>query len=367
MPVGFKNATDGDVQVAAEACLAAAGAHTYLGITRGRHDRDRQQPGQPGLPRRPARRPERPELHRHAVASALETFQASGLPRRVMIDASHGNSGKNHRRQEAVAIAVAGQVAAGERGIAGVMLESNLVAGRQEPGPRPSLVYGQSVTDPCMGWSATVSVLETLAAAVRTRRTLAGVLPVNDVDAIIGWLLEAPRGRLPGRGLRGHRAALRHLRHRGHCRHALARLRGADQRRAAATAGTRRGGRVRAARNALRGQCARRGGYRRPAPPRVPDTALQALGTDADGTALGDDGVPLGRALAGLGVRREPLEVLATPGQLDAAGREQVVWSAARLWLDAPVALVTECFYKEFLDAYPGPWALPCPGPRTAP
>jgi hypothetical protein len=100
-------------------------------------------------------------------------------------------------------------------------------------------------------------------------------------------------------------------------------------------------------------------------PCRIPNTALHILGTDSDTTTLG--GVPLARALAGLGVRREPLEVLATRGQVDAAGREQVVWSAARLWLDAPIALVTECFFKEFLDAFPGPWALPCPGPWTAP
>ena len=116
-----------------------------------------------------------PNYAPQAVASALDTVQATGVPRLVVVDASHGNSGKSHRRQEAVAIAIAGQVAAGELGIAGVMLESNLVAGRQEPGRRSSLVSGQSVTDPCMDWTATVSVLESLAAAVRTRRTLAGV------------------------------------------------------------------------------------------------------------------------------------------------------------------------------------------------
>lgn len=97
-------------------------------------------------------------------------------------------------------------------------------------------------------------------------------------------------------------------------------------------------------------------------PRRIPGTALRALGTDASGASLGDRGMPLGRALAGLGVRREPLGARATPGQRDAAGREQVLWSAARLWLDYPVALVTECFYQEFLDAYPGPWTMPLPG-----
>ena len=60
------------------------------------------------------------------------------------------------------------------------------------------------------------------------------------------------------------------------------------------------------------------------------------------------------------------LEALATPGQRDAFGREQVIWSAARLWLDRPIAMVTECFYREFLDAYPGPWTVPFPGARIA-
>jgi 3-deoxy-7-phosphoheptulonate synthase len=176
MPVGFKNAADGDVQVAAEACRAAAGAHTYLGINEAGMIGIVSSPGNPHchVVLRGGR--SGPNYAPHAVAGALDTIQAAGLPRLVLVDASHGNSGKSHRRQEAVAVSIAGQVAAGELGIAGVMLESNLVAGRQEPGPRPGLVYGQSVTDPCMDWAATVSVLETLAAAVRTRRTLSGVL-----------------------------------------------------------------------------------------------------------------------------------------------------------------------------------------------
>ena len=175
MPVGFKNASDGDVRVAAEACRAAAGAHTYLGIDKSGMIGIVSSPGNPHchVVLRGGR--SGPNYAPQAVAAALDAVQAAGLPRLVLIDASHGNSGKNHRRQEAVAVAIAGQVAAGELGIAGVMLESNLVAGRQEPGRRSSLVYGQSVTDPCMDWAATVSVLETLASAVRTRRALAGV------------------------------------------------------------------------------------------------------------------------------------------------------------------------------------------------
>jgi 3-deoxy-7-phosphoheptulonate synthase len=174
MPVGFKNSTDGNVAVAAEACLAAASGHTYLGVTQSGTVGQVTSQGNPDchVVLRGGR--SGPNYSGDAVAKALQTITDLGLRRRVMVDAAHGNSGKNPRRQEAVVDAVAGQVAAGQRGIAGVMLESFLMTGRQEPGRRPSLVYGQSVTDPCMGWPATVSALETLAAAVRTRRTLTG-------------------------------------------------------------------------------------------------------------------------------------------------------------------------------------------------
>jgi hypothetical protein len=103
-------------------------------------------------------------------------------------------------------------------------------------------------------------------------------------------------------------------------------------------------------------------------PWRLPASTRRELGIPAPGEpAPPRSDVPLGKALAGLGVRREPLEALATPGQRDAAGREQVLWSAARLWLGSPVAFVTECFYQGFLDAYPGPWTVPIPGQQTAP
>ena len=87
-----------------------------------------------------------------------------------MVDASHGNSGKDHRRQPVVAAAIAEQVAVGEHGLTGVMLESFLRAGRQEPGPPATLTYGQSVTDACMDLDTTAGVLQGLAAAVRSRR-----------------------------------------------------------------------------------------------------------------------------------------------------------------------------------------------------
>jgi 3-deoxy-7-phosphoheptulonate synthase len=87
-----------------------------------------------------------------------------------MVDASHGNSGKDHRRQPVVADSIAEQVAAREHGLTGVMLESFLREGKQEPGPPPTLTYGQSVTDACMDFETTAAVLRDLAAAVRSRR-----------------------------------------------------------------------------------------------------------------------------------------------------------------------------------------------------
>jgi 3-deoxy-7-phosphoheptulonate synthase len=114
-----------------------------------------------------------PNYQTGPVTRALATVTEAGLPRRVMVDASHGNSGKDHRRQPAVAGSLAKQVAAGERGLVGVMLESFLAEGRQEPGDPARLVYGQSITDACMDVDTTTAVLDGLAAAVRDRRATA--------------------------------------------------------------------------------------------------------------------------------------------------------------------------------------------------
>jgi 3-deoxy-7-phosphoheptulonate synthase len=105
------------------------------------------------------------------VGEALEMITKAGLARRVMVDASHGNSGKDHRRQPAVTADLAGQLSDGEPGLIGVMLESFLRAGRQEPGDPATLAYGQSVTDACLDFETTADVLRDLAGAVRRRRT----------------------------------------------------------------------------------------------------------------------------------------------------------------------------------------------------
>jgi 3-deoxy-7-phosphoheptulonate synthase len=111
-----------------------------------------------------------PNYDAESVQRTLATLRASGLPPRVMIDASHDNSGKDFHRQAQVASDIANQVAEGEPGIIGVMLESFLVDGRQDFTDRAALTPGQSITDACMGWDMTVPVLRELAAAVRTRR-----------------------------------------------------------------------------------------------------------------------------------------------------------------------------------------------------
>jgi 3-deoxy-7-phosphoheptulonate synthase len=170
MPVGFKNGTDGDVQVAVDACRASAAGHTFFGVTE--HgaaavvttagNRDTHvilRGGRAG-----------PNYEPSHVAKALDLIEGNGLPRRLMVDASHGNSGKDHRRQPLVAQTIAEQLAAGEPGLTGVMLESFLTEGRQEPGPPDTLTYGQSVTDACMDIAATAAVLDRLAAAVQARR-----------------------------------------------------------------------------------------------------------------------------------------------------------------------------------------------------
>src|ERR1700761_881200 len=172
MPMGFKNGTDGDAQVAIDACRAAAARHTFFGVTpagaaavvttAGNADcHIILRGGRSG-----------PNYGAGDVTAALDAVAKSKLPRRIMIDASHGNSEKDYRRQAIVAQALSEQIAAGEPGLVGVMLESFLEAGRQEPGPLEGLVYGQSVTDGCMDVDTTVGVLNGMAAAVRKRRGL---------------------------------------------------------------------------------------------------------------------------------------------------------------------------------------------------
>jgi len=170
MPIGFKNGTGGTVQIAIDAVRAAAYPHRFLGVTEQGLAAIVITGGNPDchvILRGGARGP---NFDSASVQRVLESLRAAGLPERVMIDASHGNSERDHRRQPDVVRELAAQIAAGERGIVGVMLESFLVAGRQELRDPSSLTYGQSITDACIGWDETESVLNELAAAVRARR-----------------------------------------------------------------------------------------------------------------------------------------------------------------------------------------------------
>ena len=170
MPVGFKNGTDGDVQVAVDACQASATGHTFFGVTHNGVAAVVTTAGNPDTHVILRGGRTGPNYEASHTAKAFDLIAAAGLPRRLMVDASHGNSGKDHRRQPVVAASIAEQVAAGERGLTGVMLESFLREGKQEAGPPATLTYGQSVTDACMDFETTAEVLDTLAAAVRSRR-----------------------------------------------------------------------------------------------------------------------------------------------------------------------------------------------------
>jgi len=171
MPVGFKNRTDGEVQVAVDAIRAARLPHWFPSLTKEGAPAILSTSGNPHahLVLRGGTRTG-PNYGAAAVQSALAALAHAGLRPAVMIDCSHGNSGKDPAQQPVVATVVAGQIAAGQAGIAGVMLESHLVGGRQEPGPPASLQYGKSITDGCLALADTLPVLETLAAAVRQRR-----------------------------------------------------------------------------------------------------------------------------------------------------------------------------------------------------
>ena len=169
-PVGFKNGTSGDIQVAIDAILSATHSHTFLGhtkhgqsaifVTRGNNETHIILRGGRKLV----------NYTSDAVAQTAEAMEKAGLQPRIMIDCSHANSNKDHTRQPLVCSNVAAQIAAGNPNIIGVMIESNLVAGAQKLVPGQPLVYGQSITDACINWDQTYPLLKELASAVRTRR-----------------------------------------------------------------------------------------------------------------------------------------------------------------------------------------------------
>jgi 3-deoxy-7-phosphoheptulonate synthase len=169
MPVGFKNRRDGDVQVAIDAIRTARHPHWFPSLTKdgapavlGTAGNDSGhlvlRGGTSG-----------PNFGAESVRAAADLLRAAELPPHLVIDCSHANSGKDAEAQPAVAAEIAAQLAAGERAICGVMIESNLLGGAQDYRQRP-LVYGRSVTDPCLSLEKTIPVLADLAAAVRAQR-----------------------------------------------------------------------------------------------------------------------------------------------------------------------------------------------------
>ncbi len=168
-PVGFKNGTDGNVQVALDAIRAAREPHHFLSVTKQGLSAIVSTTGNDACHVILRGSNQGPNHDEASVADAARALGAAGLPAHLMIDCSHGNSRKDHRRQVDVAAEVARQVAEGSPAVCGVMLESHLVEGRQNLSAEP-LVYGMSVTDACMSWEATAPVLDKLAAAARERR-----------------------------------------------------------------------------------------------------------------------------------------------------------------------------------------------------
>ncbi|ADD43013.1 3-deoxy-7-phosphoheptulonate synthase [Stackebrandtia nassauensis] len=169
MPIGFKNATDGNVTAAIDGCRAAAGSHVFFGIDEQGRGAIVSTSGNPDCHVILRGGRGGPNYQPEPVGEALALLGKAGMPERLVIDASHANSGKDHVRQAQVVREVAERIAAGENGIAGLMVESFLVEGRQEPGALETLNYGQSVTDACIGWQETEALLTELATAVRKR------------------------------------------------------------------------------------------------------------------------------------------------------------------------------------------------------
>ena len=168
-PVGFKNGTDGNVRIAIDAIKAAQAPHHFLSVTKAGHSAIVSTSGNEDC-HVILRGGKEPNYDANSVEAACRDLAAAGIPAKVMIDCSHGNSRKQFKRQLEVVEAVAEQLAGGEDRIIGVMIESHLKEGRQDLVPGKPLEYGKSITDACIGWEDTVAALDRLAEAVTARR-----------------------------------------------------------------------------------------------------------------------------------------------------------------------------------------------------
>ena len=168
-PVGFKNGTGGSVKLAVDAVGAAKHAHVFLSLTKDAHSGVFKTAGNEDT-HIILRGGKSPNYESEHVRAAADMLQAAGHAPRLMIDFSHANSAKRPERQRDVCRDVGGQIASGEEAVMGVMIESHLVAGRQDVVEGQPLVYGQSITDACIGWDDTVEMFEELAESVAKRR-----------------------------------------------------------------------------------------------------------------------------------------------------------------------------------------------------
>jgi len=173
MPVGFKNATDGGIDVAVNAIVSAARPHHFLGVDEQGRVSIIGTTGNPDCHLVLRGGSSGPNYDAASLAAAASRLAASGGCSRIMVDCSHDNSGKNHERQPEVLREVTEQLSAGSPHIAGVMIESHIVAGCQKPAPRDQLVYGQSITDACVDLDTTERMLEELARGMKNRRRCA--------------------------------------------------------------------------------------------------------------------------------------------------------------------------------------------------
>ena len=175
MPIGFKNSTDGSIKAAADSCYTSAFEHHFLSINLDGRVISAETKGNPDCHLVLRGSSHGPNYDPESVAAALEalkTSKASGPSEHgLVIDAAHGNCGKDENREAEVIEEIAARIAAGEQGVLGVMMESFLKGGHQKPAPLDQLVYGQSITDACVPWERTEQLLHTLADAVATRRS----------------------------------------------------------------------------------------------------------------------------------------------------------------------------------------------------
>ena len=172
-PVGFKNGTDGNVRIAADAVKSASHPHHFMAVTKGGRSAIATTSGNEDC-HIILRGGSRPNYDAASVEAASADLARAGVKPCIMIDTSHANSSKKPENQPQVVADIARQVAGGERRIMGVMIESHLVAGRQDVQPGKPLTYGQSITDGCIDWETTVTALEQLADAVKARGSVRG-------------------------------------------------------------------------------------------------------------------------------------------------------------------------------------------------